>query len=88
MLSKPRPMGPSTLVGAMWGGLHRRVWGGPKRSPGGCLLRSRGTLKDLWMPDSLQRLFNVRPEERLPVLLAVLFFFCVLTALMVLRPAR
>ncbi|WP_302142339.1 NTP/NDP exchange transporter [Halomonas alkalicola] len=40
------------------------------------------------MPDSLQRLFNVRPEERLPVLLAVLFFFCVLTALMVLRPAR
>ncbi|AXY42656.1 MFS transporter [Halomonas sp. JS92-SW72] len=40
------------------------------------------------MPDTIQRLFNVRPEERLPVLLAVLFFFCVLTALMVLRPAR
>lgn len=40
------------------------------------------------MTATLQRLFNVRPEERLPVLLAVLFFFCVLTALMVLRPAR
>ncbi|HSP57843.1 MAG TPA: MFS transporter [Halomonas sp.] len=36
----------------------------------------------------IQRLFNVRREERLPVLLAVLFFFCVLTALMLLRPAR
>lgn len=36
----------------------------------------------------LQRLFNVRREEAVPVLLAVLFFFCVLTALMVLRPAR
>ena len=36
----------------------------------------------------LQRLFNVRREEVAPVLLAVLFFFCILTALMVLRPAR
>lgn len=34
------------------------------------------------------RLFNIRREEWLPVLLAVLFFFSVLTALMVLRPAR
>jgi AAA family ATP:ADP antiporter len=40
------------------------------------------------MTNLLQRLFNVRREEGLPVLLAVLFFFCVLTALMVLRPAR
>src|SRR5690606_35959590 len=37
---------------------------------------------------SLRRLFNVRREEVLPVALAALFFFCVLTALMVLRPAR
>jgi AAA family ATP:ADP antiporter len=36
----------------------------------------------------LQRLFNVRREEVLPVCLAVLFFFCVLVALMILRPAR
>jgi ATP:ADP antiporter, AAA family len=36
----------------------------------------------------LQRLFNVRREEWVPVLLAALFFFCVLTALMVIRPAR
>ena len=36
----------------------------------------------------LQRLFNVRRDEILPVLLAALFFFSVLTALMVLRPAR
>lgn len=36
----------------------------------------------------LQRLFNVRREELVPVLLSVLFFFCVLTALMLLRPAR
>ncbi len=40
------------------------------------------------MKNVLQRLFNVRREEALPVGLAVLFFFCVLTALMVLRPAR
>lgn len=36
----------------------------------------------------MERLFNVRREELGPVLLAALFFFCVLTALMVLRPAR
>jgi ATP:ADP antiporter, AAA family len=36
----------------------------------------------------LQRLFNVRRNELAPVLLSALFFFCVLTALMVLRPAR
>jgi ATP:ADP antiporter, AAA family len=43
----------------------------------------------LWpMSDALQRVFNLRRDEVVPVLLAVLFFFCVLTALMVLRPAR
>ena len=36
----------------------------------------------------LAALFNIRREEAVPVLLAVFFFFCVLTALMVLRPAR
>lgn len=36
----------------------------------------------------LQRVFNVRRDETLPVLLAAGFFFCILTALMVLRPAR
>ncbi|MFA5631153.1 MAG: MFS transporter [Porticoccaceae bacterium] len=40
------------------------------------------------MAATLQRLFNVRRDEILPVLLSALFFFCVLTALMVLRPAR
>jgi ATP:ADP antiporter, AAA family len=40
------------------------------------------------MNTALQRLFNVRRDELAPVLLAALFFFCVLTALMVLRPAR
>ncbi len=40
------------------------------------------------MTSHLQRLFNVRRDETLPVLLAALFFFCILTALMVLRPAR
>ncbi|VCU68353.1 Major Facilitator Superfamily protein [Pigmentiphaga humi] len=34
------------------------------------------------------RLFNVRRDEALPVALAVGFFFCVLAALMMLRPAR
>lgn len=33
-------------------------------------------------------LFNVRREELMPVLLSGAFFFCVLTALMLLRPAR
>lgn len=36
----------------------------------------------------LAALFNVRRQEVVPVLLAVLGFFCVLTALMVLRPVR
>lgn len=36
----------------------------------------------------LQRLLNVRRDEALPVFLSVVFFFCVLTALMLLRPAR
>ena len=36
----------------------------------------------------LQRLFDIRRDEVLPVCLAVLFFFCVLVALMILRPAR
>jgi ATP:ADP antiporter, AAA family len=40
------------------------------------------------MSDMLQRLFNVRRDELAPVLLSAAFFFCVLTALMVLRPAR
>jgi len=40
------------------------------------------------MTSLFARLFNIRREEWLPVLLAVLFFFSVLTALMVLRPAR
>src|SRR5690606_4805223 len=34
------------------------------------------------------QLFNVKRNEVAPVLLAVAFFFCVLTALMILRPAR
>ena len=37
---------------------------------------------------ALQKLFNVRREELGPVLLSALFFFCILTALMVIRPAR
>ncbi|HJS38843.1 MAG TPA: MFS transporter [Burkholderiales bacterium] len=36
----------------------------------------------------LQRFTNIRREEALPALVAGLFFFCVLTALMVVRPAR
>ncbi|HRO35146.1 hypothetical protein [Thauera sp.] len=40
------------------------------------------------MKSWLQRLFDVRRDEVLPVCLAVLFFFCVLVALMILRPAR
>lgn len=36
----------------------------------------------------LQRLSNVRREELGPALVAALLFFCVLTALMVVRPAR
>ena len=40
------------------------------------------------MKSWLQRLIDVRRDEVLPVCLAVLFFFCVLVALMILRPAR
>jgi ATP:ADP antiporter, AAA family len=40
------------------------------------------------MPAYLQRFFNVRRGEALSVFLAGLFFFCVLPALMLLRPAR
>lgn len=36
----------------------------------------------------LQRFTNIRREEVAPALVAGLFFFCVLTALMVIRPAR
>ena len=37
---------------------------------------------------ALQAAFNLRRDEVAPVLLAGLFFFCILTALMLLRPAR
>lgn len=40
------------------------------------------------MVSILQRVLNVRREEVVPVLLAASYFFCALTALMVLRPAR
>ncbi|MGE5525536.1 MAG: NTP/NDP exchange transporter [Rhodospirillaceae bacterium] len=40
------------------------------------------------MTAPLQRLFNVRRDEVAPALVAALFFFFVLTALMVVRPAR
>ncbi len=40
------------------------------------------------MTSSVQRFFNIRREEALPVFMAALYFFFVLTALMVLRPAR
>src|SRR3989337_696255 len=41
------------------------------------------------MPSTLlQRFTNIRREEVGPALIAGLFFFCVLTALMVIRPAR
>lgn len=36
----------------------------------------------------LQRYLNVRRDELLPILMAALYFFCILTALMVLRPTR
>src|SRR5688500_5979732 len=36
----------------------------------------------------LQRFANIRRDEAAPTLIAGLFFFCVLTALMVVRPAR
>lgn len=40
------------------------------------------------MKNPFPQLFNVKRDELGPVLLAVVFFFCVLTALMILRPAR
>lgn len=40
------------------------------------------------MRERLANLFNLRRGELLPVLVAALFFFCLLTALMMLRPAR
>ena len=40
------------------------------------------------MTSLLQRFLNVRREEIAPLLVAAFYFFCVLTALMVLRPAR
>lgn len=40
------------------------------------------------MSERLFSLFNLRRQELAPVLVAALFFFCVLTALMLLRPAR
>ena len=36
----------------------------------------------------LQRFVNIRRDEAGPALVPALFFFCVLTALMVVRPAR
>ncbi len=40
------------------------------------------------MTAALERYFNVRREELLPILMAAVYFFCVLTALMILRPTR
>src|SRR5690606_40579832 len=40
------------------------------------------------MKTPLLSLFNLRRGETAPVLIAGLFFFCILTALMMLRPAR
>ncbi len=40
------------------------------------------------MRDGVSNLFNLRRGELVPVLVAGLFFFCILTALMMLRPAR
>lgn len=40
------------------------------------------------MRSLLQRFFNVKTEEVGPILLAALYFFCILTALQILRPAR
>lgn len=45
-------------------------------------------MKTLRPPPRLIRLLNVRRDEIVPVVLSIVFFFCVLTALMVLRPAR
>jgi ATP:ADP antiporter, AAA family len=40
------------------------------------------------MAGFLQRFANIRREEAAPIIAAVAYFFCILTALMVLRPAR
>jgi ATP:ADP antiporter, AAA family len=40
------------------------------------------------MTTLLQRFTNIRREEVAPVLVSTFFFFCILTALMVMRPAR
>jgi ATP:ADP antiporter, AAA family len=40
------------------------------------------------MSAALERFLNIRREEIAPILASALFFFCILTALMVLRPAR
>lgn len=40
------------------------------------------------MKSLLQRFFNVKAEEVAPILLAALYFFCILTALQIMRPAR
>jgi ATP:ADP antiporter, AAA family len=40
------------------------------------------------MTAAVQRYLNIRREEIAPILASALFFFCILTALMVLRPAR
>jgi ATP:ADP antiporter, AAA family len=40
------------------------------------------------MAEFLQRFMNIRRDEVGPILAAALYFFCILTALMVLRPAR
>src|SRR5690606_40161252 len=40
------------------------------------------------MRGAVRELFNLRRGELAPVMIAGLFFFCILTALMMLRPAR
>ncbi|MEX2583620.1 MAG: MFS transporter [Gemmatimonadota bacterium] len=40
------------------------------------------------MNSLLQRFINIRREEIAPIFASAMFFFCILTALMVLRPAR
>jgi ATP:ADP antiporter, AAA family len=40
------------------------------------------------MRERIAGLFNLRRDEVAPVLIAAVFFFCILTALMMLRPAR
>ena len=40
------------------------------------------------MTKLLQRVMNIESEEVAPILMAALYFFFILTALMILRPAR